>query len=194
MTTAYPLKWPEGWPRSSIRVDRAPFKLTLFQALQRLYHELELMGAEHVVVSSWLPLRIDGQPRSDAARSPLADPGVAVYFTLDNRALVMARDIYRNVADNLISILHAVNHLRMLERHGGSFMMQRAFTGFVALSDKPHFRNLLGKGDLPDLERKYRALAKAANGDHDLMVELNLAIEAARKELSHGQETGSAGD
>src|SRR5262245_41418830 len=168
MTIAYPLQWPDGWPRTAVRRDSSPFRTTFDDARRKLYDELEKMGADSVVISSWIPLRLDGHPRADMARRPLADPGIAVYFSLNGRAMVMARDAFRNVHDNLMSVVHAISHLRGLERHGGSYMMQRAFTGFEKLSAVPHWGTVLGlrnphadKGDmLRAAEQMYRTLAK----------------------------------
>lgn len=191
MTVAYPLQWPDGWPRATVRDGRSPFRLTFDKALQELGWELERLGAKDIVLSSWLELRRDGKPRADKARVQLVDPGVAVYFVLRSRQMVMARDGYRTVCDNLISMFHAVCHLRGLERHGGAHMMERAFTGFVAISDKPHWKMTLNisADENPTVafcETRYRALAKRFQHDHDQMVELNLAIEQARKELRDG--------
>lgn len=191
MTVAYPLQWPDGWPRATVRDGRSPFRLTFEKALQELEWEMQRLGARDVVLSSWLELRRDGKPRADKARMTLADPGIAVYFTRKGRQMVMARDAYRTVADNLISLFHAVCHLRGLERHGGAHMMERAFTGFVALDSKPHWHDVLGINamagpaiELNIVEQSYRNLAKRWHQDHDRMVELNLAIEQARKELA----------
>src|SRR5258708_200630 len=135
MTQAYPLLWPEGWPRTPAahRRNTSPVTTTFDGARRQLLNELQLLGAMSAVISSNLPLRVDGQPYADAARRRMDDPGVALYFTLDTRAVVMARDVFWNVHDNLRSIGHAIEHLRGLERHGGAHMMERAFGGFTAL-------------------------------------------------------------
>ena len=133
--TAFPLEWPEGWTRTASlnRQDYSRFQTTFDKARRDLLAELDRLGAVNVVISSWLPLRRDGQPRADAARRRIDDPGVAVYFTFKGRRMVMARDAYTNVHDNMRSIGLAIEHLRGLERHGGGHMMERAFDGFEAL-------------------------------------------------------------
>lgn len=80
MTIAYPLAWPDGWPRTKPghRLDRSRFSTTFDKARRDLLLELERLGAGSVVISSWLPLRADGQPRADAARRRIDDPGIAV--------------------------------------------------------------------------------------------------------------------
>lgn len=135
MAEAFPLAWPEGWPRTPDhkRTSGSRFNTTFERARSELVNELRRLGAGNVVISSWLPLRRDGLPYADQARKRLDDPGVAVYFTLRKRQMVMARDAYTSVHDNLRSIGLGIAHLRGLERHGGGTMMERAFEGFAAL-------------------------------------------------------------
>lgn len=141
MTEAYPLKWPAGWTRTPdhARKTHSQFKTTFDRARRELNAELVRLGAVDVVISSWLALRNDGQPYADQARRRIPDPGVAVYFTLRKRQMVMARDAYTSVHDNLRSIGLGIEHLRGLERHGGGTMMERAFEGFAALPSPDSF-------------------------------------------------------
>jgi hypothetical protein len=121
MTEAYPLQWPDGWPRtrSDHREDsRYRFKtgtrragdsyepgraVTFDVARKKLCEELDRLGASGVVISTNLPLRADGFPRADAARNRVQDPGVAVYFTLKKKQMVMACDRYDAPSANLLS-------------------------------------------------------------------------------------------
>jgi len=203
MTSAYPLSWPEGWKRTtdSARKNYGPFKTTFDKARRDLYDELRKLGAKHVTVSSNIPLRLDGQPRADQARRSIADPGVAVYFELRGRRMVMARDAFTSVHDNLRSIGLGIEHLRGLERHGGATMMERAFEGFAALpepgnaSHRRKWWQVLGFTAEPTpgdngydyAEAKFRELARTAHpdvgGSHEQMAELNAAIAEARKVL-----------
>lgn len=197
MTEAYPLQWPEGWERTpaSKRKRGKMFAGNFGRSRDLLLHQLRLMGvpSHSVVISSWLPLRRDGLPYAEQARRPLEDPGVAVYFTLRKKQMVMARDVYDTPFDNLHSLKIAIEHLRGLERRGGATMMERAFEGFAALPDQSGWRTVLGfKRDdivtLADAEARYRQGAKLlhadAGGDHEAMVKLNAAIAQARKELT----------
>lgn len=131
----YPLHWPAGWPRTSWQARKAssPFNTTFDRARRDLVNELRLLGATNVVISTNLPLRLDGYPYADAAKRKIDDPGVAVYFMLRKRPMTMARDGFWSIHDNLRSIGLAITHLRGLERHGGATMMERAFDGFAAL-------------------------------------------------------------
>lgn len=199
MTTAYPLSWPPGWPRTpaaqiksgksnwSHKVGEKQKPWTFDAARRVLADELDAIGATDVVLSTNYELRIDGQPK---AGSPIPqDKGIAVYFTLKGRPLVMARDAFDRAEDNMRSLSLAIAALRSIERHGGSLMMERAFEGFTALpAPGRHWREVLGV--LPDvsidsdaLSAAYRWKAKTwANEGRDL-TELNVARDQAKQEL-----------
>lgn len=209
---AYPLAWPEGWPRHKGARDsdrrfaggdtyegygdqrkyvgrKAP---TVFKSNRRLRQELSRLGAKNIVVSTNLELKQDGEPYSNR-RAP-SDPGVAVYFSHKGKQLVMAQDRFDSVAGNLRSLGLAIDALRQLERHGGGTMMERAFQGFAALTPpswKKPWREVFGlKPDqvvsAVDLPRLYREKAKFRHpdngGDDNLMAELNVAYDEAKLE------------
>ncbi len=200
MTTAFPLAWPEGWPRTpdSQRKWSLPGGRARSQdwntVVKRLRDELSRLGARNVVLSTNQPIRQDGQPY--AAKRAIEDPGAAVFFTLRGRQLAMAQNGYQLLIDNIRSIALAIEYLRGLERHGGGTMMDRAFAGFEALpppSTKRPWREVLCVFDdrrtwsLAEVEATYRNLAKRAHpdagGSDARMAELNAAIADARKEL-----------
>ena len=196
MTEAYPLQWPEGWPRavSNRRESDRKFggsrKLTMGWARDDLMHELRLLGATEIIVSSNVPTKSDGLPYSELRL--IDDPGVAVYFTFKKKPLVMARDGFISVAGNIRSLTLAIEGLRQLERHGGSHMMEKAFSGFVAIAApdaKKPWREVFGikphwRGDIATLYReKARHRHPDVGGDHTLMAELNNAYEDAKREL-----------
>jgi hypothetical protein len=132
---AYPLRWPEGWPhlRESDNRFGGSRRLSMGRAYDQLMGELRLLGARNIIVSSNVPLRSNGLPCYSEARL-INDPGVAVYFTFKKKPLVMARDGFTSPAGNIRSPTLAIEGLRQLERHGGSVMLERAFTGFVAIA------------------------------------------------------------
>lgn len=206
MAEAYPLAWPDGWPRKTGHMGIGPFSVTSEKAYQSLMHELALLGARNIVVSSNLPVsKRFGTPLMGEDGGNM-DWGVAVYFTLNGRQMVMAQDIYSRVWANMRSLALAVAAMRALERHGGGTMMQRAFEGFTALPPpgggttyqkrpwrellemtEQHFQDLPKDAQLMLAEGRYKRLAREAHpdngGDPQLMAELNLAIDDAREAL-----------
>jgi len=184
MTEAYPLAWPEGWPRTSFaRQTRSRFKVTPDRARRNLLDQVRMLGGRQAVISSNLAVRQDGMPYADQARRVIRDPGVAIYFTLSGKQMSMACDIYLTPHENMHSLGHAIEHLRGLERHGGGHMMERAFTGFLALpASGPAWHVVLGvPGDATEeqINAAYRAKAKVAHSDvggsNAAMSEINVA-------------------
>jgi hypothetical protein len=136
---AYPLHWPDGWPRvkpydrvSDHRFHGKAYRLNMGRTRDQLFNELRLISARGVVLSTNVELRLDGLPYSETRH--IADPGVAVYFTLDGEQLAMARDLFITVAGNILTLTLAIEYLRGLERHGGRFMMKKAFHGLKAIA------------------------------------------------------------
>lgn len=133
---AYPLHWPEGWPKitKNLYRDYARFNTTFAKARDGLFHEIELMGGRHVVLSTNVELRRDGLPY--ASRKEPDDPGVAVYFEYRGKPMVFACDRWIGVANNVQALRKTVEAIRGIERWGASDMMERAFAGFEALPDQ----------------------------------------------------------
>jgi hypothetical protein len=83
MSLAYPLQWPPGWERHKPQYSRFGNK-TIHGSTKSLLHELGLLKAKEIIISTDLPLRkSDGLPKSNQ-RQPI-DRGVAVYFKLKNK-------------------------------------------------------------------------------------------------------------
>jgi hypothetical protein len=220
--TAHPLVWPEGWRRTPTHLRHSGSKfttretvyqegrswgrtrqITADRARKLLNDELDRLKARGIVVSSNVPLRNDGEMRADAANRRYDDPGVAVYFQLKGKPMVMACDAYDNIASNLRSLGMAIEALRQLERHGGGVMMERAFAGFSALpppegsTPKRPWYVVLNYGEDPEaradlsvdeVEARFKTLAKrrhpdVTGGSVELMAELNAAREDAVREL-----------
>ena len=211
---AFPLQWPTGWPRTpaGAREDsryrfrsggtrgsydggyRSSAPVTFDEARKKLCAEMDRLGAKSLVISTNLPLRNDGYPRADAARMRIADPGVAIYFTLKGRQMAMACDRYDAPSANLRSLGLGIEAMRQLERHGGGAMMERAFAGFAALpppGSKRPWRDILGFRDKPVTREavlaQYRLLAAVKHpdkgGTETAMSELNVARDDALREL-----------
>lgn len=130
---AYPLSWPEGWPRRNRwQRNASKYEVTFLKARDELVRELALGRCKHVVVSTNVPLRRDGIPLA-GQREP-EDPGVAVYWTDKNsKPRVIACDVWRTVRENLRAVGLAYASLRQIERTGASELLERAFQGFARL-------------------------------------------------------------
>lgn len=187
---AFPLHWPEGWPRAKWR-QPSRFITTLAKARDGLFSELERLGASNIILSTDIPLRKDGLPY--AGKENPSDPGIAVYFQYKRKPMVFACDQYEKSYENMQAVRKTIEALRGIERWGASQMMERAFNGFAALPgpDRP-WREVMGFAqdesiDRLNVETRYRTLAKKthpdAGGSQGLFLELQRAKEQAMKEL-----------
>lgn len=148
MQAEYPLTWPEGWPRATVR-KRGQFshqknQITFYRAEQRATEELgRLVDHQSLVVSSNV-IR-DREPK---------DPGVAMYWreTATGTDRVIAIDIYDRAADNLAAIAATIEAMRAIDRHGGATILNRAFTGFTALPPPKSCWEILGVGKMASEE------------------------------------------
>jgi hypothetical protein len=186
------MEWPrtEPYNRKSDHRFGGGRKLAMGRAVNQLVSELRLLGAINIIVSSNIPTKGDGLPYADDRR--LEDPGIAVYFDFKKKPRVMARDGFVSAAANIRSLTLAIDGLRLLERHGGSRMLEKAFDGFLALAPpnwKKHWREVFGvKPDWTgDIAALYREKAKQRHSDvggsDTLMAELNVAYTEARNAL-----------
>lgn len=134
MTTAYPLAWPVGWPRTApYRRQRSRFSPGgLASEAQETRWELQRLGARNPVISTNIELRRDGLPYS--GRGAPDDPGVAVYFTYEGRQQCIPCDRWATVEENLRAIWKSIEALRSLERWGAKSFVDAAFTGFTAIA------------------------------------------------------------
>jgi hypothetical protein len=158
VTTAYPLKWPDGWPRTApvLRKDgRGHFARgggrvgarrvwTFAEARDKLLDELRQLGATQVVISSNFKQDRYGSGPIDDGKRRHDDQGIAVYFFLAGKQMAMARDAWERAEENMRSLTLAIEAMRQLDRHGGSTMMSRAFEGFTALPPPKSCWEILG--------------------------------------------------
>jgi hypothetical protein len=198
--TNYPLVWPEGWARvASYARKNGHFKrdrrgVSVMDGIQRILAQLASMkiSRDDVLISSNVPTRLDGLPRSDQ-REP-ADSGVAVYWRKSQNAPMqcMAVDIYRSVADNLAAVAATLEAMRAIERHGGAQVQERTFRGFAALPAKTD-RNwwdvlkVQPNASRVNIESQFKILSFARHpdrgGSNEAMSELNRARTEALAEV-----------
>jgi hypothetical protein len=203
---AYPLAWPDGWPRAKGRKSgqfgktelktngtggswKQKADLTMAEAMKRVKVELERLNinvADDSIVSTNLKLNLSGLPRGDQGEP--GDPGVAVYFQKKHGPMrVIAIDAYYRVRDNLAAIAATLEAMRAIERHGGAQILERAFTGFAALTapGKNWWDVLEVKPDASRavIESNFKRLARDRHpdqgGTNAAMADLNAARAAA---------------
>ena len=206
---AYPLQWPAGWRRCQNRAGarfhrrgapvagsgwRPPLNLTVADALNRVLDELWAMGFDRdgIAISTNVPVRLDGLPRSAAAEPQ--DPGAAVYWRNGRKGVrCMAIDRYDRVADNLAAIAATLRAMRAIERHGGAEILDRAFAGFKALPAPEQWWQVLGI-DSPDvteeqIQNAWREKAKEhhpdVGGDSAQMARINAARDRGLEEVEN---------
>jgi len=183
MTQAFPLQWPHGRPRTKPRTQSS-FRVKPGTAYLEMMDELGRFGVTGIVVSSNIPLRMDGTPYRDGLTDPLEDPGIAVYFTKRKRQVCLPCDTYRRPWEHIRAIGKAVEALRAMERHGATQILDQAFTGFMALPApeggvQVPWWDVLGVpryASEDQITAAYKAKARAAGG---ASVELNRAKEDA---------------
>ncbi|WP_395739317.1 J domain-containing protein [Prosthecobacter sp.] len=198
--TSYPLVWPREYKRCASPQDskfgkgvhRRP---SVADGIARVREQLEAFNSrwttrvKDLVISTNMPLRLDGWPRSD--RNEPLDSGVAVYFTLDKKKTVLCCDKWLRVGENLAAIAATLEAMRGLERWGVS-ESERAFTGFAALPAPGQVMartcwEVLGISAVKSkgaVDNAWRARAKVCHpdvpgGSHDAMTELNTARDQA---------------
>lgn len=189
--TAYPLFWPQKFPRTTMR-EKGAFKTSLPAALANVERSLKLFAQdsrkriEHQVISSNVTL---------GAQRP-SDPGVAIWFTWDGLSVCIPVDRYQTVEANLQAIHHVLEARRVELRHGTLALVRASFAGFAALPAPAakSWRDVLDvpaigvrRNQLARARDHYRALASQHHpdkgGDPARMAEINTAWAAAQAEL-----------
>ena len=181
---AFPLSWPRGWERTRYRKEGS-FSVTFARARDELLAEIKRLNGKLPIISSNMELRRDGLPY--ATQPALADPGIAVYFTYKNKPMCFACDKYTKVEANMRAIQLTISAIRGIERWGASDMMERAFTGFVALEHGgEHWSSVLGlangssRSEIDAAYRKLRSLHHPdRGGDPEQFQRVQRAYEQA---------------
>lgn len=191
MTAAFPLQWPEGFPRHQGSRGSSLFKTSLPAALANVEKSLKMFGADshrpvtEIVLSSNVTL---------GAAKP-ADPGVAVWFLWDGERRCIAVDRYPTVHENLQAIHHVIEARRTEARHGTLAVVRASMAGLKALPAPPgqSWREVLGlpagaQVTADQVRARHRELAVERHpdkfgGSEKAMGELNRARDLALAEL-----------
>lgn len=186
---AYPLHWPEGWPRTKRR-EPGRFKAESWRVIQDLRDEIARLGGRYSVITSNIALRNDGLPYADTLKRKLDDPGLAIYFERKGKQMVFACDRYDSPVKNARAIALTIAAIRGIERWGASSMLERSLSAFEALPPPETWRQILGfnGGAVTEeqINARYRDLARTAHpdagGSDDQMARLNAARDKALRE------------
>lgn len=193
MIEAYPLCWPIGQKRTANPTYSRFGDHTLTQSCKRLLEEIDRMRGTNAIISSNIPIKQDGTPHANYLKCNIPNKGVAVYFTRNKQQVVLACDRWYNVEDNIWAIACSIEAMRSLERWGVSEMLDRAFSGFLAIpaAGEAHSKScwdVLGipiTKDKKEIQRAWRGKAKIADilsgAGNDELVEVNAAYTQALK-------------
>lgn len=184
--TAYPLCWPEGWPRTPIdKIGPSRFARAIryasgsgyngrFHSMKEsalaLFEELGRLGVHNfnAILSTNISTRSDGLPRSNE-KQPI-DRGAAVFFKLKGRDTHLACDRWNRVECNVWAIARHIEALRGQDRWGVG-TIEQAFRGYQAIAERaggidPYAVLGLKVGaSEPEILRAYKQLAKQAHPD-----------------------------
>lgn len=199
--TRHPLCWPRGWIRT-VAADRkrATFgtkayqqrrvPMTITTAMARLAYECDrLCGLlePSLVVSTNVPVRLDGTLRAD--RHEPEDPGVALYFRLNDQPTVLACDHWTRVADNLAAIAAHLEALRGIDRWGVGTTAQ-VFSGYARLPEAPTAKEwwlvlaISPQATWDEIDDAHKTLAQVYHpdrgGNADMMAIINAAYAEAK--------------
>jgi hypothetical protein len=186
MITAFPLTWPQTFPRSK-HMEKGAFKTTLSGALNNVQDSLRKFAVdsgkklENLVISSNVTL---------GAQKP-ADPGVAVWFVWDGLHVCVAVDRYSTVEANLQAIHHIIEARRVELRHGTLALVRATFNGLRALPapKRTEWWEVLGvdrAAGADTIKAAHRALAQKHHpdkpgGSDEKMAEINAAYEESQR-------------
>ncbi len=201
---AYPLSWPDGWPRtnpanrqnsrfSSKSTDWGHRGKSMDESISFLVGELGRLGADKEVLSTNIKRRLDGLPYSNQAQP--TDPGAAVYFELKGKPISLACDKWRRVEDNVYAIAKHIEALRGQERWGvGS--IEQAFRGYTALpgvgeSEASSWWQTLGvaiNASEDQVKYAYRILVSKHHPDHGGDPEMFRRVMKAMERYEHARK------
>jgi hypothetical protein len=195
------LVWPEGHRRtpavnrknSAFRSGGSPIKMPA--ATTRLLQELSAftpVGKPHrvdqVEITADHQVGRSGEFLTDAGKGFGADPGVAVYFTLDGKPMVFACDTWTAAAGNLAAIAAHLEAMRGMARWGVG-TEEQLFTGYAALPPPMQWWDVIGvarDASIDEITRAYRDRARRLHpdvgGSNDDMAALNGAYAKALEE------------
>jgi hypothetical protein len=126
---SYPSEWPLGYKRTP-NPTFSRFKTTFAMARNFVFAELRRLGASNDIVISCSMKLYGEQPKAR-----MKEKGVAVYFKLNDKPVVLCCDNWDQIQDNLYAIGLTIEAMRAMERWGVSNILSRMFSGFEVLPE-----------------------------------------------------------
>lgn len=203
--TEYELCWPPGYPRTDYedreegrwRYQKGPSGrkrfLTIVEGRDSLLESLRRFGAQHVTISTDADRNRDGSISGQQRRS--TDPGVAVYFKLNGREMVIAQDQFLEIECNMRSLALCFEGMIQMRNHGGGPIFNRIEKAFTALPgpmttprDWPEILKLPRSATRAEIKSRKRELSRVlhpdAGGDAEAFKEMTAAADQALREVS----------
>jgi hypothetical protein len=190
---AYPLCWPNGVKRTKIRTrsrfGRKQSSHTIFRSRGLIRDEVRRLGGAELILSTNQKVRNDGEPMA-TAREP-EDTGIAIYFKLKEKKVCLACDRWKYLWENVYAIAQTIAAMRAIDRWGVSDLLDRMFTGFLAISPDagkawPAVLRVDGDATVPEIKVAYRKRMKEMHpdigGDQENAAEINNAYNQALAE------------
>lgn len=207
ITCIHGLRWPRGYKRADY-AKPAKFRtgtrgqVSINEAIDRLEKAVNAFTPRFqfrsrtcdAVLTTQLVVAQHGRFKGNQPEPQ--DQGVAFYFELDRKPIVLCCDKWSRIADNIAAIAATLDAMRDLERWGVAEAVDRVFTGFAALPAPGevqartcwHVLGIPRTTDTAAINRAYFARAKIVHpdagdtGSTAAMAELNDARDQALRD------------
>lgn len=187
--------WPKGVPRTpTVERTSSKFKVTLGGAVAGLQEELGLWGASFLTIGTALSIGASGRPVF--VNRPLEDPAAAVQFDRDGKPVTFHCDRFIDPRSNIRAIGKTLENLRAIERYGASQVLERMFSGLLALpapgpaADHWQILGVLPYATEDEVRNAFKQRARDLHPDNggsaDGFVKLQAAKEQALREIGCG--------
>ncbi len=129
----YPLAWPSGWPKTEAKARWSPrsSSIDFISARDYVLNELKPLRASNILISSNMPLNSDGYPFIEFIDRKIDDPGVAVFFFIDEKPYALACDAWEYPKDNLRAIGNTLGHIKATARNGAPYFLEKLLSAFA---------------------------------------------------------------
>lgn len=197
----YPLAWPQGRARTPAGHRRAGcYAVHAYEvAAGTLEREIERWSSlrRETRITEWQLTASHAGRRSTTSKGKADDPGASLWFVLGGQAItagrnlmVMACDKFDALPQNVRALELTMSRLRLVDDIGAYSLVQavegaRALPAPERVIDWRATFGLVGQSpwSIEVVDQIYRGLAREAGEGNPRLVDLNLAIEAARREL-----------